>query len=244
MRLPIEFGCRGPAELPGSSRRMRIPTRPERERLIRAMTGKRGDAMSAPLFKTDILFAQRLLSSAGLYDGKLDGKWNDVLDQAESAFDKSYNDTASQLGSFDPRSEDAIATLLPKAQVLARKFMNAAANAPFQVKLLSGTRTYAEQDALFAQRPKVTNARGGQSNHNFGIAWDVGIFVNGKYYEGKTAAEDKAYADLAALIKGALQGLEWGGDWKTFQDDPHYQLATGKTVSQIRALLEKGKPYV
>ena len=32
--------------------------------------------MGSPLFKSDILFVQRLLSSAGLYKGPLDGKFN------------------------------------------------------------------------------------------------------------------------------------------------------------------------
>jgi len=92
---------------------------------------------------------------------------------------------------------------------------------------------------LFAKRPKVTNARGGQSNHNFGIAWDVGIFENGKYYAGDTQKEDKAYVELGGFIKANVPGLEWGGDWKGFVDKPHYQLATGKSVVQVRALLEK-----
>src|SRR6516225_1148556 len=108
-------------------------------------------------------------------------------------------------------------------------------------RIISGTRTYAEQDLLFAKKPKVTNAKGGQSNHNFGIAWDLGIFENGKYYEGNTKKEDKAYVDTGALVKTKVSGLEWGGDWTTFIDKPHYQLATGKTVAQVRALFEKGK---
>ncbi|MEO8506247.1 MAG: hypothetical protein ABI593_01300 [Betaproteobacteria bacterium] len=39
------------------------------------------------------------------------------------------------------------------------------------------------QDAPYRQGrlgnpgPRVTNARDGQSNHNFGIAWDIGIFT-------------------------------------------------------------------
>ena len=200
--------------------------------------------MSAPLFKTDILFAQRLLSSAGLYTATLDGKFNADLDKAELEFDNFFKETATTLGSFDPRSEGVIATLMPKAQVVARNFMKIAVTAPFQVKMLSGTRTFAEQDVLFHQRPKVTKARGGQSNHNFGIAWDVGIFIDGKFLTGKNAKEDKAYADLAVSIKANLPGIEWGGDFKSFKDAPHYQLATGKTVAQCLALLEKGKPYV
>jgi peptidoglycan L-alanyl-D-glutamate endopeptidase CwlK len=200
--------------------------------------------MSAPLFQADILFTQRLLASCGLYDGKLDGKHGPKTQGALDAFDAFYSETASELGTFDVRSEAVIATLLPKAQVAVRKCMNAAKGAPFVVKLLSGTRSYAEQDVLFAKKPKVTNARGGQSNHNFGIAWDVGIFVNGVYYEGKNAKEDKAYADLAKIVKAAVPGVDWGGDWKSFKDMPHYQLSSGKSVEQCRLLLEQGRAYV
>lgn len=200
--------------------------------------------MSVPLFKDDTLFSQRLLASCGLYSGDLNGRWGQKMQDAIDAFDAFYAQTAESLGKFDSRSEGVIATLLPKAQVAARKCLNAAKQAPFVVKLLSGTRSYAEQDRLFAKRPKVTNARGGESNHNFGIAWDVGIFADGDYYEGRNAKEDKAYIDLAKIIKAAVPGVNWGGDWKSFKDKPHYELASAKSVAECRALLEQGRAYV
>lgn len=200
--------------------------------------------MSAKLFKEDILFLQRILAVSGFYKGKLDGKFSAEVDAAEEDFFKEGEKIKTGLGTFDPRTEGNITSLIPAAQIKARQFMNAVKGLPLTYKIISGTRTFAEQDALFRQKPKVTNARGGQSNHNFGIAWDVGIFENGKYYEGNTKKEDKAYVDLGALIKGAVPGMEWGGDWTKFPDKPHYQLATGKSVSQCLALLEKGKPYV
>lgn len=209
--------------------------------------------MSNPLFTEDTLFAQRLLSSAGLYHGDLDGDFGPITKKAEDDFEALYEAYKKQYGTFDVRSEKNISTLLPKMQVAARKLMKLARDhfTVGQVQILSGTRTYVEQDALFAKRPRVTKARGGQSNHNFGIAVDVGIFVNGKYYTGATRAQEKAYDDLAALIKAALgfskgkeRLLDWGGDWKSIVDKPHYELHTGKTVSQCRALLEAGKPYV
>lgn len=201
--------------------------------------------MSAQLVKADILFWQRLLASCGLYTDKLDGQWGPRTQAASDAFDALYASYKKTYGEFDPRSEAVIATLLPKAQAKARMFMAAAkVHLPFTVKLLSGTRTYAEQNALFAKRPKVTNARGGQSNHNLGIAWDAGIFVNGTYYTGRNAKEDKAYADLAKVAKAKVSGIEAGIDWRSFKDAPHYQLTTGKSVAQCRALLEAGKAYV
>jgi peptidoglycan L-alanyl-D-glutamate endopeptidase CwlK len=200
--------------------------------------------MSAKLFKTDILFLQRILAVSGFYTKALNGKWSADVEAAEQALLARYEEIKGKLGQFDARTESNIATLIPQAQTKAREFMNAVKGQSLTYRIISGTRTYAEQDALFAKKPRVTKARGGQSNHNFGIAWDVGIFDNGKYYEGNTKKEDKAYVNLGALIKAKVSGLEWGGDWKSFVDKPHYQLVTERTVPQVRKLFEKGKSYV
>jgi len=108
-----------------------------------------------------------------------------------------------------------------------------------EARIISGTRTYAEQDALFAKGrsikgPRVTNARAGYSDHNFGVAWDIGIFVGGKYLE-----ESPLY-DLAGAI-GRTLGLEWGGDWKSFRDKPHFGLKTGLTLAQMRERRARGE---
>ena len=202
--------------------------------------------MSLQLFKNDVLFYQRILAVSGFYKGPLDGKWTAAVDTASLNFDAATAALKVKLGSFDPRSEANIATLIPKAQTLARQFMKVAAGFAFTVRIISGTRTYSEQNALFGQKPKVTNAKGGQSNHNFSIAWDVGIFdAQGNYFTGANAKQAKAYSDLASLIKSNIPGLEWGGAWKSFQDPPHYEVSTGgKSISQVRALFESGKPYV
>lgn len=208
--------------------------------------------MSSRLFSQDIRFSQMLLSSCGLYHGSIDGNFGPMMKAAEDAFDVLTNSYRQQYGTFDNRSEGNIATLLPKMQVATRKLMVLARNrfTVGQVQILSGTRTYAEQNMLYNQRPKVTNAKGGSSNHNFGIAVDVGIFVRGVYYTGRNSIENKAYKDFSVLVKselGAVGGkeklLEWGGDWKSIVDMPHYQLYTGKSTSQVRALLEAGKSY-
>lgn len=201
--------------------------------------------MILELFKSDILYAQRLLSSSGLYKDKLDGKYGKNTQAAEYEFENIYTQYAKRYGMFDIRSEGVIQTLLPKAQIAARRFMQLASHAPFTVKLISGTRTYAEQNALFNKRPKVTNARGGQSNHNFGIAWDVGIFVNGNYYTGKNKKEENAYVELSKLILPTMDKLlTWGGNWKSLKDRPHYEMTTNKSISEVRKLFENGKPYI
>jgi peptidoglycan LD-endopeptidase CwlK len=113
--------------------------------------------------------------------------------------------------------------------------------------VLSGTRTYAEQDVLYKKGrfgnrpPKVTNAKGGQSNHNFGIAWDVGIFDGGKYLTGNNARETKIYKQLASTVLS--DDLEWGGNWVSIVDMPHYQLKLDLGLSEVRDRFESGKPY-
>ena len=49
-----------------------------------------------------------------------------------------------------------------------------------QVRVAQGLRTFAEQDALYNQKPKVTNAKGGQSIHNYGFAIDIVLIIDGK----------------------------------------------------------------
>jgi peptidoglycan L-alanyl-D-glutamate endopeptidase CwlK len=109
---------------------------------------------------------------------------------------------------------------------------------------LSGTRTYAEQNKLYKIRPKVTNAGPGQSNHNFGIALDVGLFKGAKYLTGATRAEEKAYADFAAAVKAEVHDIEAGIDWVSFPDAPHYQLKTGRTLREVRQLFEQGANFI
>lgn len=122
----------------------------------------------------------------------------------------------------DDRSERNIATLHAKVQPYARALVVKARAAGITIKVLSGLRTYAEQNDLYAQgRTKsgkiVTNARGGYSNHNFGIAFDIGVFEGTKYLD-----ESPKYKALGVI--GADLGLDWGGNWKTIQDEPHFQL--------------------
>lgn len=122
----------------------------------------------------------------------------------------------------DQRSEKVIATLLPQVQPLARALVQKAALSGICIKIICGFRTYAEQDALYAQGRtvpgnKVTNAKGGFSNHNFGIAFDIGVFEGNKYL-----GDSPKYKAVGVI--GTDLGLEWGGNWKTMVDEPHFQL--------------------
>lgn len=121
----------------------------------------------------------------------------------------------------DPRSAANIATLLPFVRPKAEQFLAALAAAGINAKIISGMRTYAEQSALYAKGrttpgPRVTNAPAGYSNHNFGVAFDIGIFDGGKYLD-----ESPLYRKAGAI--GKSLGFVWGGDWTSIQDEPHFE---------------------
>ena len=206
--------------------------------------------MSTPaIFEQDVLFYQRLLKAQGFYNDTLDADWGRNTAAGDRAFVAASAEMANRLGRFDSRTEGHIATLHLAAQDKARRFMAAldAADYPLTVKFIQSSRTYKEQDDLFAigrTRPgrKVTNARGGQSNHNFAIAWDIGIFRGGEYLDGDNAAEAAEYRKVAEITE--MDGLLWGGNWASFPDMPHYQLETGRNTSETRPLFEAGRDYV
>lgn len=140
-------------------------------------------------------------------------------------------------GTVDARSAKNIETLHPHVRPKARALIAQAAKMGIKAVITSGTRDYEEQNTLFAQGRTakgivVTNARGGQSNHNFGIAFDVTIFG------GKEPVWDgPEYQTLGTI--GVSLGLEWGGAWK-FKDDPHFQLRPdwAKNMSEVAMLAE------
>ena len=115
-------------------------------------------------------------------------------------------------------------------------------------------RTFAEQDALFAQgRTKpgaiVTKAKGGQSYHNYGLAIDIVLLVdkdkNGTFetasWDLKTDFDGDGKSDwqeIVAIFK--RYGYEWGGDWK-FLDAPHFQKTLGKSIAELQTLHKAGK---
>ncbi len=196
-------------------------------------------------FKQDVLFYQRFLKSNGFYAGELDGDWGPKTAAADSAFTDKSNEIKNQEGEFDTISESHILTLIPAAQIAARQFLSLVKPSGKAVKILSGTRTYAEQNALYAKGRTtpgqiVTKAKGGQSNHNFGLAWDIGIFENGNYIKN-----DVPYKTIPPLVLPQMPQLEWGGNWISIKDFPHYQIkSVSEKVSVIRGLFEAGEPYL
>lgn len=146
---------------------------------------------------------------------------------------------------LDERTLTNLATLDAKAQERFRDFLLAAkataATFGCDYVAISGHRTWEEQDALYARgrtKPgqKVTNAKGGQSNHNFAVAIDCGVFQGKVYLDGG----DPRQASLANKVHEACAvharqlGIDWGGDWSGPKDYPHFDIRTGLTLAQKR----------
>lgn len=110
-----------------------------------------------------------------------------------------------------------------------------------QVRISQGLRTFAEQDALYKQKPKVTNAKSGQSIHNYGFAVDIVLIIDGKTASWDTHKDwdgDKI-ADWDECVKVfAKYGWNWGGNWTSFKDMPHFDKIG---FSNWRVLINKPK---
>ncbi len=195
--------------------------------------------MTIDEIRKDTKFWQRLLKLAGYYTGAIDGIRGVLQEAAETKWEQAEYKAKQEFGVYDERSEKNIATLLPAAQRVAREWLSKAVpegkKNGFAVKIIGGTRTYAEQEALYAQGrtkkgAKVTNARGGYSWHNFGLAFDFGLFSpSGQTYFGNS----KFYKELGKLAVG-IPNTTWGGTWKNPVDEPHIQLDMFSSTKKAR----------
>lgn len=112
------------------------------------------------------------------------------------------------------------------------------------ILITQGMRTIAEQNALYAQgRTRkgaiVTNARGGSSYHNYGLAIDFALLLpDGKSvsWDMKRDGDGDKVADWQEVAQEAKKlGFEWGGDWSSFKDYSHLQMTFGLTTAELRA---------
>lgn len=95
-----------------------------------------------------------------------------------------------------------------------------------------------EQERLYAQGrtvkgSKVTNAKAGQSMHNYRLAYDVVPMRFGKPVWGTKGEDNILWQRVGAI--GQAHGLEWAGSWKTFKEFPHFQYTGGHPLSFFQA---------
>ena len=104
--------------------------------------------------------------------------------------------------------------------------------------ITSTYRDLASQDALYAQGRtvpgnRVTNARAGQSFHNYRVAFDIVPIVHGKPCWSTTGDAGRLWRKIGDIGKSC--GLEWAGDWKRFPEFPHFQYTAGLTLKDFQA---------
>ncbi|PUZ22571.1 hypothetical protein DCM91_15000 [Chitinophaga costaii] len=149
------------------------------------------------------------------------------------------------LSTGNKNTDTKIGTLHPLVQNDMKSFvLMSKIRFGIDLRVTDGFRTVEQQDKLYAQGRTtkgniVTKARGGFSNHNFGLAVDVVPYENGNLNW------NTKYYPLIGLI-GEGRGLEWGHRWKKIDDKPHFQNLQGQTLKQLRALPknEKGLPII
>lgn len=101
------------------------------------------------------------------------------------------------------------------------------------LRITQAFRGIEEQNRLYEQGRSlpgkiVTNAKGGSSFHNYGLAIDLAVLKNERI--------DWSYPLCNFRPLAKQHGIEWGGDWKSLKDKPHFQMTFG---NDWQVLLEK-----
>ncbi|SET61957.1 M15 family metallopeptidase [Paenibacillus sp. NFR01] len=141
------------------------------------------------------------------------------------------------------KSAAKLAGLEPTVRQAATALIEFAYAHGVPIVITQGLRTIAEQDKLYAQGRTapgqiVTNSRGGYSYHNFGVAIDFTLLLpdGGVSWDAKRDGDGDGLADWSEVVADAKRlGWEWGGDWSSFKDLPHFQMDFGLSTADFRA---------
>ena len=117
------------------------------------------------------------------------------------------------------------------------------------IRISQGLRTIKQQNDLYAKGRTVkgnivTKAPGGYSFHNYGLAIDFCLVhkdgsVSWSQHEDLNKDGITDWKNVVAIFK--KKGFEWGGEWQSIKDLPHFQKTFGLTTKQMLALVTKGK---
>jgi peptidoglycan L-alanyl-D-glutamate endopeptidase CwlK len=152
--------------------------------------------------------------------------------------------TKKRIDQLHPSVRDEVAKIIQECDL--------ALTGKAKVRITQGLRSFSEQDDLYAYgrtKPgkKVTNAKGGQSIHNYGFAVDICLIIEGKIASWDTAKDwdNDQISDWNECVKIFIKyGWEWGGDWKTFKDLPHFDKKAYNDWRKLSKLKRDKKNYV
>lgn len=144
---------------------------------------------------------------------------------------------------FDNRTTKNLETLQPGAldvmKSFVRRAISIAASMGVELKVICGLRNKADQDKAYANG--ASKAKWGQSWHNYGMAIDFGCFKGSTYLDSSNPKLASSVYKAIGQVIGEY-GIEWGGNWKSFKDEPHFQIDLGRSSpnSTDRKQLENG----
>lgn len=124
--------------------------------------------------------------------------------------------------------------LHPQVQELCEQFIAKCAEQGIEVMLTSTYRDHESQNALYAQGRTtagkiVTNAKAGESFHNYRVAFDFAPVVNGQIPWNDT----KLFTKCGEIAENV--GLEWAGRWQSFKELAHCQFTDGLKLADFKA---------
>ena len=125
--------------------------------------------------------------------------------------------------------------LIPQAKERVERFIALCHEQGIDLLVTSTFRDNESQGELYEQgrtRPGkvVTNAKPGESWHNYRCAVDVVPLVNGKpNWDGS----DPIWQTIGEL--GEQAGLEWAGRWHSFKELAHFQYTGGLTLTDLKS---------
>jgi peptidoglycan L-alanyl-D-glutamate endopeptidase CwlK len=109
---------------------------------------------------------------------------------------------------------------------LVRVVRRAAATVPdvLRFRVVEGVRSVERQRTLVAKgASKTMNSRHIPGPNGYGHAVDLVVY-DGQEVDWSWPVTQKLAAVVKAAAKAEGVPLEWGGDWKSFKDGPHWQL--------------------
>lgn len=126
-----------------------------------------------------------------------------------------------------------IEDLHPKVADMCQRFIDACDKVGIDVIITSTYRDNESQAAIYAQGrtapgKKVTNAKPGQSWHNWRCAFDFVPIVN-----GKAQWNDLKLFERCGVIAESV-GLEWAGRWQRMKESAHCQYTGGLTLADFQ----------
>jgi len=140
-------------------------------------------------------------------------------------------------------SSRSLEVLHPTVKRMAQDFLQRCAADDIDLLVTCTFRDAEEQNRLYARGRtvlwengakvrKVTNAKAGQSFHNYRLALDVVPLRGGKPVWGTAGADGLLWQRVGAHGKAA--GLEWAGDWLRFKEMAHFQFTGGHPLSYFQ----------